>query len=178
MVNFNLSGIPDFRAQFAQRLSQFQDWREPRENLQIEGTSPLQIMGPPEASHPLEILSRDDFIQSQISQCSQNSSGTQVRATRRKLEHPQLQLPNLGVLQQSIQWANPREEDMEKREATRVHTPPSIAEEVQSLGRRFDHLSPRLLEQDQTFNQVKGDIRRLYQDNGDAKQHQGRLRTW
>ncbi len=29
LVNFNLSGIPDFRAQFAQRLSQFQDWREP-----------------------------------------------------------------------------------------------------------------------------------------------------
>ncbi len=25
LVNFNLSGIPDFRAQFAQLLSQFQD---------------------------------------------------------------------------------------------------------------------------------------------------------
>ncbi len=33
MVNFNLSGIPEFRAQFAQRLSHFQDWREPREVL-------------------------------------------------------------------------------------------------------------------------------------------------
>ena len=124
LVNYNLSGIPDFRAQFAQRLSQFQDWREPRENLQIEGIPPMQITGPPEASHPLEILSRDDSLQSQISQGSLNSSGTQVRATRRKLEHPQVQLPNLGVLQQSIQWANPREEDMGEREATRVHTPP------------------------------------------------------
>ena len=36
LVNFNLSGIPDFRAQFAQRLSQFQDWQEPREVMQIE----------------------------------------------------------------------------------------------------------------------------------------------
>ena len=140
-MNFNLSGIPDFRAQFAQRLSQFQDWREPREVLQIEGISPLQILGPPEASRPLEILSRDDSLQSQISQDSQISSGTQVRATRRKLEHPQVQLPNLGVLQQSIQWANPREGDMEERDTTRAHTPPSLAEEVQSLGRRFDHLS-------------------------------------
>ncbi len=53
--------------------------------------------------------------------------------------------------------------------------PPSITEEVQSLGRRFDHLSSRLLEQDQTFNQVKGDLRRLYQENNDAKQHQGEV---
>jgi hypothetical protein len=53
LVNFNLSGFPDFMAQFSQRLSKFQDWREPRENPQIEGVSPLQIMGPPETSHPL-----------------------------------------------------------------------------------------------------------------------------
>ncbi len=63
---------------------------------------------------------------------------------------------------------------MEEKKATRVHTP-STAEEVQSLGRRFDHLSSRQLEQDQTFNQVNGDLRKLYQDNGDAKQHHGEV---
>ncbi len=55
------------------------------------------------------------------------------------------------------------------------YIPPSIAEEVQSLGRRFDHLSSRLLEQDQTFNQVKGDLRKLYQDNSDNKQQHGEV---
>jgi chromosome segregation ATPase len=50
-----------------------------------------------------------------------------------------------------------------------------LAEEVQSLGRRFDHLSSRLLEQDQTFNQVKGDLRRIYQDNNENKQHHGEV---
>jgi hypothetical protein len=32
LLNFYLSGFPDFRAQFEQRLSQFQDWREPLRN--------------------------------------------------------------------------------------------------------------------------------------------------
>jgi hypothetical protein len=39
------------------------------------------------------------------------------------LEHPKVQLPKLGVLQQSIQWTNPREGDMEERDTTGVHSP-------------------------------------------------------
>jgi hypothetical protein len=93
------------------------------------------------------------------------------------LEHPQVQLPNFGALQQleqSIKWATPGREIWRKGKPP-GYIPPSIAEEVQSLGGRFDHLSSRILEHDQTFNQVKGDLRRLYQDNGDAKQHQGEV---
>ncbi len=46
---------------------------------------------------------------------------------------------------------------------------------MQSLGRRFDQISFRLLEQDQTFNQIKGDLRRLYQDTNEHKQHRGEI---
>ena len=40
-----------------------------------------------------------------------------------------------------------------------------VSDEIQLLSRKFEFLNAKLQEQDQTFNQIKGDLRRPYSEN-------------
>ena len=100
------------------------------------------------------------------------SQKTQVISTIRP------QLSNLDPLDQSQQWANPQPLSRETLpssssdlQISMVNS--SILEEIQSLDRRFEFLSSKLQEQDQTLDQIKSDIGRLYMDKFEHRQFQG-----
>ena len=143
----------------------------PAWNYKLKVQLSCKLQHPPEVEQPGEILSRDATLRSQESQESGDShwsSNTQVRSTRRKLEPPQE--PNLDLLNQSLLWANPIQSGIENLASSSTEIPlprekSMVSDEILLLSRKFEFLNAKLQEQDQIFNQIKGDLRRLYSEN-------------